>query len=92
MLEQVPISDQHRRWLDEIAGLFDGLDLLTIEIVQTKDDQQFIYEVTGSQMSLMGETQEEDRRLIADLVVTKVQQAITSEINLPARYESFMFN
>lgn len=79
VLEQCLITDQHRKWLDEVSFMFGGLDVLTIEIVQTKDDQQYIYEVTGSQMTLMGETQEEDRRLIADLVVAKMQQALTTD-------------
>lgn len=79
VLEQCQITDQQRKWLDEVSLMFGGLDVLTIEIVQTKDDQQYIYEVTGSQMTLMGETQEEDRRLIADLVVAKMQQVLTAD-------------
>jgi hypothetical protein len=79
VLEQCPITDKHRKWLDEVSFMFGGLDVLTIEIVQTKDDQQYIYEVSGSQMTLMGETQEEDRRLIAELVVAKMQQALTAD-------------
>lgn len=63
-----------------MAKLFGGLDLVTIEIVETKDNQQFIYEVTGSVgMTLMGEQQEEDRRLISELITIKMQQALTSQ-------------
>lgn len=80
MLEQIAVSDKHKQWADEVANLFGGLDLVTIEIVETKDNQQFIYEVTGSVgMTLMGEQQEEDRRLIAELITIKMQQALTSQ-------------
>ena len=75
------VSDKHSKWADEVANLFGGLDLVTIEIVETKDNQQFIYEVTGSVgMTLMGEQQEEDRRLISELITIKMQQALTSQL------------
>jgi len=37
-----------------------------------KDGREYIIEVTGSQMTLLGESQEDDRRCIADLVVQKM--------------------
>lgn len=48
--------------------------------METQNNEQFIYEVTGSQMALMGETQEEDRRLISELIAIRMQQAITSQL------------
>lgn len=80
MLEQVPITDKYKKWLDEVCEIFGGLDILTVEAVAAKDGTEYIYEVTGSQMTLMGETQEEDRRLIAELVYQKL-----SAITLPSR-------
>lgn len=72
MLEQVPVTEKHRKWLDEVSNIFGGLDVVTIEAIASKDGKEIIYEVTGSQMTLMGETAEEDRRLISDLVTTKM--------------------
>jgi len=77
VLEQIQVSDKYKQWADEVSLLFGGLDLVAIEIVETKNNEQLIYEVTGSQFTLMGETQEEDRRLISDLITVKMQQAIT---------------
>ena len=86
VLEQIAVTDKYKLWADEVANLFGGLDLVTIEIVETKSNEQFIYEVTGSQMTLMGETQEEDRRLISELITIKMQQAITqSNAQIPKR-------
>lgn len=74
MLEQVPVTDHHRKWLDEVSNIFNGLDLITVEAILAKDGKEIIYEVTGSQMTLMGETAEEDRRLISELVTHKMSQ------------------
>lgn len=63
LLEQVQVTDKHKKWLDDVSELFGGLDIITIEALSAKDGSgEHIYEVTGSQMTLMGETQEEDRR------------------------------
>ena len=72
MLEQMPVADKHKKWLDEVSEIFGGLEILTVEAILAKDGREIIYEVTGSQMTLMGETQEEDRRLISDLVCLRM--------------------
>ena len=72
VLEQVPVTERYKKWLDEVSNLFDGLDMLTVEAVADKDGREIIYEVTGSQMPLMGESQEEDRKLIAELICNKM--------------------
>lgn len=68
------MNERYKRWIDEASEVFGGLDLVAVEALLSKDGKEYIYEVTGSQMTLMGETQEEDRRLIADLVCAKIQQ------------------
>lgn len=72
VLEQVPVTERYKKWLDEVATLFGGLDILTVEAVADREGREIIYEVSGSQMSLMGETQEEDRRLISELLCQKL--------------------
>lgn len=74
MLEQCPINERYRKWLDEISEIFNGLDICALEGVIGKDGKEYIYEAIGSQMILMGEAQEEDRRLIADLACAKLQK------------------
>lgn len=73
MLEQCPVTERYKKWIDEVSEVFNGLDIVTVEAVLAKDGQEYIYEVTGSQMILMGETQEEDRRIISELVTSKMQ-------------------
>jgi len=36
---------RYKNWADECAGLFDGLDILCVEIIHTKDDKEYIIEV-----------------------------------------------
>lgn len=74
MLEQVPLADRHRLWVDTVAELFGGLDICAVEAIQAKDGREFITEANDSAMQLLGESQEEDRRFIADLVLQRMQQ------------------
>ncbi|KAF7396791.1 hypothetical protein HZH66_007653 [Vespula vulgaris] len=73
MLEQVPVSERHRVWIDNVCQLFGGLDICAIELLVGKDGREHIIEVNDSALSLMGDSQEEDRRHIADLVTAKMQ-------------------
>ena len=47
-------------------------------MVVGKDGREYIIEVNDSALSLMGDSQEEDRRHIADLVVQKMQVSLSS--------------
>ncbi|KZC12286.1 Synapsin, partial [Dufourea novaeangliae] len=73
MLEQLAVSERHRTWVDHVAQLFGGLDICAIELLVGKDGREYIIEVNDSALSLMGDSQEEDRRHIADLVNAKMQ-------------------
>ncbi|XP_011631323.2 synapsin, partial [Pogonomyrmex barbatus] len=73
MLEQLSVSERHRTWIDHVAQLFGGLDICAIELLVGKDGREHIIEVNDSALSLMGDSQEEDRRHIADLVTAKMQ-------------------
>ena len=47
-------------------------------MVVGKDGREYIIEVNDSALTLMGDSQEEDRRHIADLVVQKMQVKVRS--------------
>ncbi|XP_054274413.1 synapsin isoform X2 [Macrosteles quadrilineatus] len=74
MLEQIQMPDRYKMWLDEVAAMFGGLDICALEMIVARDGREFIIEVNDSALSLMGDTQEEDRRHIADLVTQRMQQ------------------
>lgn len=73
MLEQIQMTERYRLWVDEVAELFGGLDICALEIIVAKDGREFIIEVNDSALSLMGDSQEEDRRHIAELVAHRMQ-------------------
>ncbi|CAH8545178.1 unnamed protein product [Dicrocoelium dendriticum] len=75
ILEKVPLSDMFRQWVDEVSRMFGGLDICSVEALQSKNGEYFIYEVNGSDMVLFGDSQEEDRREIAELVLQRMQTA-----------------
>lgn len=57
----------------QISELFGGMEVCGLSIVVSKDGKEYILGATDSTLPLMGETQEDDRRHIADLVVTRMQ-------------------
>ncbi|XP_064605137.1 synapsin-like [Liolophura sinensis] len=74
MLEQIAMNEKFKLWVDECSQVFGGLDIVAVEAIQGKDGKEYIIEVNDSSMTLLGETQEEDRRQMADLVITRMQQ------------------
>ena len=60
-------------YLLKISELFGGLGICSLEAVVARDGKEFIIEVNDCATTLMGESQEEDRKNIAELVLKEME-------------------
>jgi hypothetical protein len=76
------ICSSYKLWVDHVSQLFGGLDICSVDALVGKDGRETIYEVNDCTMLLLGESQEEDRRLIAELALVRLSQICNRSVVL----------
>lgn len=85
ILEEVPVQDKHKGWIDQVSQMFGGLAMCSLEAVVAKDGKEYIIEVNDCAMGLLGESQEEDRRNIAEVVIKEMELRCKPPVVLPPK-------
>jgi len=77
MLEEVPCEQRWKLWADSAAGIFGGLDILTVDaIVEQGTGKEFIIEVNGTSSGLHPDFATEDNAHIAELVLSRMSSNV----------------
>lgn len=45
MLEQIPLNERYKLWVDEVSKLFGGLEVCSVEVVMGVDSKEYIIDV-----------------------------------------------
>jgi len=72
-IQEVPVQDKYKVWIEEVSSLFGGLELCSLEAVVDTAGKEYIIEVNDCAMGLMGEAQDDDRKNIAELVINEME-------------------
>ena len=57
----------------QVAELFGGLEICSLAVLVGKDGKETILKASDCTFTLLGDTQEEDRRMVADIVSARMQ-------------------
>lgn len=68
----------HCSFLLQISELFGGMEVCAVSVVVGKDGKEHIISACDSTFALIGDSQEEDRRQIADLVTSRMTVSLVS--------------
>lgn len=82
MLEQTPMTEKYRGWIEAVAAQFGGLDLCALEVLVARDGREIIMELNDCALPLLGDSQEEDRRLISELVLHRMNVSMSHVMHL----------
>eukprot|EP00092_Neocalanus_flemingeri_P023116 GFUD01025064.1.p1 GENE.GFUD01025064.1~~GFUD01025064.1.p1 ORF type:complete len:627 (+),score=199.24 GFUD01025064.1:96-1976(+) len=72
-IQEVPVQDKYKVWIDEVSALFGGLLLCSLEAVVDIAGKEYIIEVNDCAMGLLGDGQDEDRKNMADVVLKEME-------------------
>lgn len=77
VMEEQPCEPRWKGWADAAAGIFGGLDILTVDaIVEEGTGKEYIIEVNGTSSGLHPDYSAEDNKHIASLVLERMEEEL----------------
>ena len=78
ILEDIPMTEQYKLWIDECSKLFGGMDILAVDAIHNKlDNKDYILELNDTSIGLGPLHEDEDMLLIRDLTLNKMREAFS---------------
>ena len=80
VMEELACEPRWQAWADAAAGIFGGLDILTVDaIVEEGTGKEWIIEVNGTSSGLHPDHAAEDNEHIAELVLAKMNECVAQQ-------------
>jgi len=85
VVEDVPLTVEYKRWIDEGSKIFGGLEICAIDAIHcSKDNKDYILEINDTAIGLAPHKEHEDMPIMCDLVMARVKQILQSKKQGPA--------
>ena len=75
-LEEIPVTEKYRSWVEECSQLFGGLDLLALDAIHTIDGEEYIIELNDSMFGFVIQYESEDMEDVKDLIIQKMNDQV----------------
>ncbi|KAH3759174.1 synapsin II [Pelomyxa schiedti] len=73
IVSDADMEPRYKLWADECSKLFGGLDILGLDLLHSKtDDKEYILELNDTAIGLVHVHEDEDMRIMKDLVLVKM--------------------
>eukprot|EP00026_Physarum_polycephalum_P017617 Phypoly_transcript_18903.p1 GENE.Phypoly_transcript_18903~~Phypoly_transcript_18903.p1 ORF type:complete len:243 (+),score=39.58 Phypoly_transcript_18903:108-731(+) len=87
-LQEVPLTEEYKRWADECAKCFGGMDIFAIDALHGLDGKDYIIELNDTAIGILAERWLEDSMRIRDLALDRMDDIYCKEISdiVPEEY------
>jgi len=78
ILDDIPMTEQYKLWVDEASKLFGGMDILAVDAIHNRaDGKDYILEVNDSAIGLGPQHEDDDMLIIRDLTMERMRDAFS---------------
>jgi glutathione synthase/RimK-type ligase-like ATP-grasp enzyme len=72
--EEFPIKEYQKKWIDECAKMYGGLDMCAMDVLRTADGEDIILELNDTACGLPFEFEPQDSVIIRDMVLERMNK------------------